>query len=86
MLNFHVNYLNMNIISEFISKFFGYRLIPDTRVKRFNEDEAIDFLRKHGKMSYLWDDSIWNDMQNRPDDDIFRAYEDVCYEHECCPE
>lgn len=83
MWNFHADYLTiMYILNELLGRLFGYRLIPDTRVKRFNEDEAIAFLKKHNK-AYLWNKSIWKDLRQRPDDDIFRAYEDVCYEHEC---
>ena len=73
----------MEVLNNILGKLFKVRLIPDTRVKRFTEDEAVAFLRNHGKLSYLWDDSIWEDMKNRPEDDIFLAYEETCYEHEC---
>ena len=76
----------MKVINEILGKIFGVMLVPDLRVKRFTKEEAIKFLRDHNCMGYLWDDTIWCDMQERPEDDLIRAYQDVCYEHECCPE
>ena len=83
MWSFHADFWLMRILNELLGTLFGYRLIPDTRVKRFNEDEAVAFLRAHNKLSYLWDDTIWQMLKRRPEEDIFQAYEDVCYEHEC---
>lgn len=82
MLNFIVDFY-MHFLNELLGRIFRYRLIPDTRVKRFSKDEAVAFLKAHNRLFHLWDDSIWNAMQQRPDDDIFLAYEEVCYEHEC---
>lgn len=76
----------MKVINEILGKLFGVMLVPDLRVKRFTEDTAIKFLRDHNCLGYLWCDEIWNTMKERPDDDLIQAYQDVCYEYECCPE
>lgn len=73
----------MDKINNFLGKLLGFMIVPDTRVKRFTEDEAIEFLKKHGKLSYLWDDQIWAFMCEMPESDIFEAYELACYTYEC---
>lgn len=76
----------MDKLNELLGRMFGVMLVPDLRVKRFTEDKAVKFLRDHNCLGYLWDDEIWAAMNARPDDDLIQAYQDVCYEHECCHE
>jgi hypothetical protein len=47
-------------------------------------DEACEFLKEHNRLYSLWGADIWNELQQSPDEDLITAYEDICYEHDCC--